>query len=177
MAVMDLYDIREPDELKNMIVKSIVNRDEESLDYKPRVKKRRGVFSYKQFERLIIDYRLTFDDPNVLKVPWEKYFSYTTVNEDTRIDGVFLTPEFISIAFDIPIEIVKDSWKMGETTLKNFFNENSIVVTLNKKIYAERSVNAMHCEESYVYKERYYKFNFDYIEGRSGNFEFNGEEQ
>ena len=177
MSVMDLYDIREPNELKNMIVKSIINRDEENSDYRPRVKKRRGVFSYKQFERLIMNYRLTFDDPNVLKVPWEKYFSYTTVNEDTKIDGVFLTPEFISIAFDIPIEIVKDSWKMGETTLKNFFNENSIVVTLNKKMYAEKSVNAMHCEESYVYKEQYYKFNFDYIEGRSGNFEFNGEEQ
>jgi hypothetical protein len=33
----------------------------------------------------------------------------------------------------------------------------------------------MHCEETFAYKDRQYKFKFNYIEGRSNNFEFNGQ--
>jgi hypothetical protein len=176
-AVMDLYEIKEPNELENILTEHIVNKNNENLDYSPRVKRNKGIFSYQEFERIIIDYRLRYDDPKVLTVPWDKYFSFTQITQETKIDGVYLSPEFISIAFDVPLEMVKDSWKIGESTLKKFLEENSIVDSLNKKIYSKKALNAMHCEQSYIYRDGYYKFNFDYIEGRSGNFEFNGEEQ
>ena len=176
-TVMELYEIKEPNELENILIEHIIDKNTENLDYTPRVKKNKGIFSYQQFERIIIDYRLRYDDPNVLNVPWDKYFSFTNITKETKIDGTYLSPEFISVAFDIPLEIVKDSWVIGESTLKTFLEENSIVAPLNKKIYSTKALNAMHCEQSYIYIDGYYKFNFDYIEGRSGNFEFNGEEQ
>jgi len=176
-TVMELYEIKEPNELENILIEHIIDKNTENLDYTPRVKKNKGIFSYQQFERIIIDYRLRYDDPNVLNVPWDKYFSFTNITKETKIDGTYLSPEFISVAFDIPLEIVKDSWVIGESTLKTFLEENSIVASLNKNIYSTKALNAMHCEQSYIYRDGYYKFNFDYIEGRSGNFEFNGEEQ
>ena len=176
-AVMELYEIKEPNELENILTASIIDKNDQNLEYTPRVKQNKGIFSYQQFERIIVDYRLRYDDPKVLTVPWNKYFSFTKVTKKTQIDGAYLSPEFISVAFDIPLDIVKDSWIIGESTLKSFLQENSIVAPVDKKIYSQKALNAMHCEQSYIYRDGYYKFNFDYIEGRSGNFEFNGEEQ
>jgi len=176
-AVMELYEIKEPNELESILTANIIDKNDQNLDYTPRVKRNKGIFSYQQFERIIIDYRLRYDDPKVLTVPWDKYFSFTKVTKKTQIDGIYLSPEFISVAFDIPLDIVKDSWIIGESTLKSFLQENSIVAPVGKKIYSQKALNAMHCEQSYIYRDGYYKFNFDYIEGRSGNFEFNGEEQ
>ena len=176
-AVMELYEIKEPNELESILTANIIDKNDQNLDYTPRVKQNKGIFSYQQFERIIVDYRLLYDDPKVLTVPWNKYFSFTKVTKKTQIDGAYLSPEFISVAFDIPLDIVKDSWIIGESTLKSFLQENSIVAPVGKKIYSQKALNAMHCEQSYIYRDGYYKFNFDYIEGRSGNFEFNGEEQ
>ena len=176
-AVMELYEIKEPNELESILTAKIIDKNDQNLEYTPRVKQNKGIFSYQQFERIIVDYRLRYDDPKVLTVPWDKYFSFTKVTKKTKIDGAYLSPEFISVAFDIPLDIVKDNWIIGESTLKSFLQENSIVAPVGKKIYSQKALNAMHCEQSYIYKDGYYKFNFDYIEGRSGNFEFNGEEQ
>ena len=108
-------------------------------------------------------------------IPWERYFLFTKQTSKTiKIDGVYLTPEFISVTFDIPLEIVKESWVMGESKLQSFLTENSIFQPIDKKIYSEKALNAMHCEETYAYRDGFYKIKFDYIEGRSGNFEFNG---
>jgi len=176
-AVMELYEIKEPNELENILTRHIKDKHEQNSDYQPRIEKNKGIFSYKEFERIIIDYRLRYDDPSVLTVPWNKYFSFTKITKKTQIDGAYLSAEFISVTFDIPLEMVKDSWIIGESTLKKFLEENSIVASLDKNIYSPKALNAMHCEQSYIYRDGYYKFNFDYIEGRSGNFEFNGEEQ
>ena len=80
----------------------------------------------------------------------------------------------MSVAFDIPIEIVQE-WDRNEETLISFLRNNGISEPINKKIYAKEALNAMHCETTYTYKSRQYGFNFNYIEGRSGNFEFNGQ--
>jgi len=176
-SILDRYDIKEPNELENILISNITKRGDENLDYTSRIEPRKGIFSYQQFERIITDYRLLYDDPKVLDIPWDKYFSFTEVESKTKIDGMYLSAEFISVAFDTPIEIVKESWEIGETTLKSFLKENSIVAPIDKNIYSDKALNAMHCEQSYIYRDGYYKFNFDYIKGRSGNFEFNGEEQ
>ncbi|MBU1667254.1 hypothetical protein KKC13_02480 [bacterium] len=175
--VMERYDIEEPNGLEELLMQAITGKTTENEDYIPRLKPQKGIISKQQFNRVITNYRLRYDDSKILNVPWDRYFTFGKVNEKTKIDGVYLTPEFISVAFDIPIEIVQESWISGESTLASFLRENSIITPVNKKIYANKALNAMHCEQSYAYKDGYYTFNFDYIEGRSGNFEFNGKKQ
>jgi len=175
-VVMEQYSIEEPNKLEQLILQEVSGDSSENQDYTPRLKQQRGIVSQQQFNRVITNYRLLYDDPKVLLVPWELYFSFTKVNPKTKIDGVYLTPEFISIAFEIPIEIVLDSWIVGESTLISFLKDNSIVAPVNKKIYSTKALNAMHCEQTYAYQDGQYRFNFDYIEGRSANFEFNGKE-
>ncbi len=174
--VMEQYSIKEPNELEELIMQEITGERSQNQDYTPRITQQKGIVSQQQFNRVLTNYRLLYDDKKVLLVPWERYFSFTQVYPKTKIDGVYLTTELISIAFDIPIEIVLDSWREGESTLASFLKENSIVAPVNKDIYSTKALNAMHCEQRYAYQDGLYKFNFDYIEGRSANFEFNGKE-
>jgi len=176
-AIMERYDIKEPNSLEELLMQAITGKTTQNEEYTPRLKPQKGIVSKQQFNRVITNYRLRYDDSKVLTIPWDRYFSFGKVTQKTKIDGVYLTPEFISVAFDIPIEIVQESWIAGESTLVSFLKENSIVAPVNKKIYANKALNAMHCEQSYAYRDGYYAFNFDYIEGRSGNFEFNGKKQ
>jgi len=173
--VMERYDVQEPNELERLIMKAVTGGVSQNEDNAPRIRSKRGIVSKSQFFRIVSDYRLRFDDPKVLLVPWERYFSFTKIDKNTKIDGAYLTAEFISVAFEVPIEIVQDSWIIGESTLQSFLAENSIDASLvPKKFFSNKALNAMHCEETYAYRDGFYKINFDYIEGRSGNFEFNG---
>jgi len=173
--VMERHDIQEPNELENLIMKAVTGKVSQNEDNAPRIRSKRGISSKAQFDRIISDYRLRFDDAQVLLVPWERYFSFTKVDKDTKIDGAYLTPEFISVAFEVPIEIVQDSWITGESTLQSFLSENSIDASVvPSKFFSNKALNAMHCEETYAYRDGQYRINFDYINGRSGNFEFNG---
>ncbi len=174
--VMDKYSIEEPTELEQLIMQEITTQRKENENFTPRVNGKKGIVSKEQFDRIIVNYRLLYDDPKVFLVPWERYFTFTEVYPDTKIDGVYLTPEFISVAFDTSIEIVKESWIEGESSLDSFLKENSIIAPIDKNIYSKKALNAMHCEERYAYRDGQYKFNFNYINGRSANFEFNGKE-
>ena len=172
--VMELYDVQEPNELERLIMQAATGKVSQNEDDAPRIRAKKGIVSKRQFYRIISDYRLRFDDPKVLLVPWDRYFSFTKVSKKTKIDGTYLTAEFISVAFEIPIEIVQDSWIFGESTLESFLSQNPGSGMADKNIYSNKALNAMHCEETYAYRDGQYKMNFDYIEGRSGNFEFNG---
>jgi len=176
-AVMEQYAIEEPSELERLVMEEIKGEAFENREHTSRVKHKRGIVSQAQFNRVLVDYRLLYDDPKVFLVPWERYFIFNRVTPQSKIDGVYLTPEFISVAFEIPLDILLDSWKVGESNLVSYLKENSIVAPVNKNIYSTKALNAMHCEETYAYQDGLYKFNFDYIEERSGNFEFNGKEQ
>ena len=173
-SVMELHDVQEPNELERLIMQTVTGKVSQNEDNAPRIRASKGIVSKSQFYRIISDYRLSFDDPKVLSIPWDRYFAFTQVNKQTKIDGAYLTPEFISVAFEVPIEIVQDSWIFGESTLQSFLSENPGSGTYDKNLYSNKALNAMHCEETYAYRDGQYKMNFDYIEGRSGNFEFNG---
>ncbi len=175
-TIMERYEIEDPNKLEELIVQAISAKSLENEDYKPRVSAKKGIVSREQFNRIIINYMFKTDDRRALTVPWEKYFTFTTVDNRTKIDGVYLSAELISVAFDIPIEIVQDDWNPQEMTLVEFLKENGISEPINNKIYSNKALNAMHCETTYTYRKSQYGFNFNYIEGRSGNFEFNGQQ-
>ena len=174
--VMEQYELEDPSQLEELISTAVSGKSLENIDYKPRIKVKKGIVSKEQFNRVISDYLFMSDDIAVLTIPWEKYFTFTTVDNKTKIDGVYLSTEFISVAFEIPIEIVQESWNPQEMTLIEFLQQNGVLEPINKNIYSKEALNAMHCETTYAYKKNQYGFNFNYIEGRSQNFEFNGQQ-
>ena len=173
--VSELYEIEDPNRLEEVLLKAITGKSSTHEDYKPRLEEQKGIVSKQQFYRILTNYALSYDDQKILTIPWDKYFSFIQVNGKNKIDGNYLSPEFISAAFDIPIEIVQDSWIVGESTLTTFLKDNGNLEPINNKIYANKALNAMRCEETFAYKDRQYEFKFNYIEGRSNNFEFNGQ--
>ncbi|HHD82133.1 MAG TPA: hypothetical protein ENK82_04615 [Campylobacterales bacterium] len=172
--VMALYEIEDPSGLEELILEAITGKRVQNLDYEPRLQQQKGIVSRAQFNQILLTYAFMYDDQKALTIPWEKYFSFVPIDNRTKIDGHYLSPEFISMAFDIPIEIVQDGWVMGESTLSTFLQENGIVQAVNNKIYSQKALNSLSCEETFAYKEEQYTYKFNYIEGRSTNFEFNG---
>jgi len=173
MAVMELYEIEDPNSLEKLIFNSVKGVALDDAEYSSRVKPQKGIVSKKQFDNLMTNYFLRHGDAKVLSVPWDKYFTFLKVDKTTQIDGVYMSPQFISAAFDMPLELVQDEWIVGESKLSSFLSENGIIASINKKIYSKKALNAMHCEELYLYQGRQYQFNFNYIKERSSNFEFN----
>jgi hypothetical protein len=179
--LIDLYEIEDPNGLEETLLEAITGVRLKNVDYEPRLKIQKGIVSKQQFYRIITNYAIEYDDPKALSIPWDKYFSFIKVDAKTKIDGAYPSAEFVSAAFDIPIEIVQDGWysdtsiSTGTTvTLASFLRDNNYPVP-NKKIYSTKALNAMHCKQTFAYKERQYGFKFNYIEGRSSNFEFNGQ--
>ena len=179
-SILERYEIEEPNKLEEMILREVNGEDKEE-GYSRRLLKRRGIVSKREFYSILLDYRLRYDDIRVFKIPWENYFVFIDVTPYARIDGTYITAELISIAFDIPLESVKDDWQESvnleedKMTLKEFLTQNGNSEVLDKKLFSEKALNAMFCEERYKYRDRYYSFTFDYSDERSINFEVNGE--
>ncbi|NEW60314.1 hypothetical protein GSY74_03375 [Sulfurovum sp. bin170] len=179
--IIEKYEIAEPNRLEELIFAEIAGTDREDSEYEKRLKEKKGIVSKKQFDRVILNYRLRYDDDKVFKIPWERYFVFVDVAKDATIDGAYITAELISVAFDIPLESVQDVWlvdkEMDEKkmTLVEYLAQNASGEVINKKLFSQKALNAMHCEERYYYRNSYYSFSFDYSKERSTNFEFNGE--
>ena len=177
--ILETFEIKEPSELEQLIFSEISGIKEYSSDFEPRIKSKRGIFSRKQFDRLLLKYRMEHDDINIFKVPWEKFFVFIRLSDTAKIDGEYLSKEVISAAFDISLDVVRDSWitdsKQGKKqTLQLFLSENGASDMPHKKLFSKKGLNAMHCEETYAYRDNHYRFSFDYANERSANFEFYG---
>jgi len=182
--IVDKYNIQDPNGLEELLLQNIKGDVIEEGTYVKRLRREKGIVSKQQFEDIILNYALQYDDIEALKIPWERYFSFLKVNKKTKIDGAYPSSEFVSAAFKIPIEMVKSAWKHDDianeatttTTLSSFLRENGYDKP-NKKLFSKQALNAMHCEQRFTYKDKQYGFKFNYIEGRSSNFEFNGQEK
>lgn len=179
--ILENFEIKEASELEQLIFSELSGIKEYSgySDFEPRLEPKRGIYSRKQFDRILLKYRIKYDDINVFKVPWERFFVFIKLRKTAKIDGEYLSKEVISAAFDIPLDIVNGSWitdsKQGKKqTLKSFLVENGSSETFHKKLFSKQGLNSMHCEETYAYRDNYYRFSFDYENERSANFEFFG---
>jgi hypothetical protein len=182
--IMEKYDIKEPNRLEEYILAEITGKAQEYQEYEERIREKKGIISKKQFDRIILDYRLRYDDEQVFKIPWDKYFIFLDVTKKAIIDSTYVTDELVSMTFDIAIESIKDTRILEndtgtgivkKLTLKALLTESGINETIDKKIFSDKALNSMHCEERYSYRDRFYSFSFDYSDERIANFEFNGE--
>ncbi len=181
-SILEKFDIKEPNRLEELILSNITDIELEDREYSYRLDRAKGIVSKEQFYKILLEYRLQYDDDTVFKIAWDRYFVFVDVTEKALIDGAYVTPEVISIAFDIPLESVKDDWVERSSnideekiTLKKFLTENDMAENFDKKLFSDSGLNAMHCEERFAYRENFYSFSFDYSNERSLNFEFNGE--
>ena len=177
--ILEKFEVKEASELEQLILSEITGIKEYSSDFEPRITPKRGIFSRRQFDRVLLDYRMKYDDVSVFKIPWEKFFVFIKLSKTAKIDGEYLSRELISSAFEISLDIVKDGWitdsKQGDKqTLQVFLSENGASESVDKKLFSDKGLNAMHCEETYSYRDKTYRFSFDYAEERNANFEFYG---
>jgi len=134
--------------------------------------KRFGVFSTSQMNAIKQEYSLKYDDEDIFKIPFERYFSFADIDKNSTIDGVFITPEAISAIYDMPLSLAS-GWKAdGSETLDNFIALNAPTSNVDKRLFSSKAQNALHCEEHFGYRNNTYRFSFNYIEGRVNNFEF-----
>jgi len=180
--IMEKYEIKEPNSLEELILEPINDTTMSHGDIKPRINPKKGIFSKKQFDKILLNYRLKYDDDSVFNIPWDKYFVFKDISKKAKIDGEYITPELVSLILDIPIESVKSEWSINsdlqeseKMTFKKFLEENGNLELFNNKLYSNQALNAMHCEERFFYREKQYSFSFDYSNERNRNFEFNGE--
>jgi len=185
--ILEKYEIEEPNRLEELIFGAITGQIDYEREYEPRLEPKKGIYSKREFDKILLDYRMRYDDDKVFRVPWDKYFVFVDVTKQATIDGEYITPELISAIFDTPLESVKDDWKPKNIssiddidmysepqTLKSYLSDNGIG-GFDKRLFSQKAMNVMHCQERYSYRDRFYGFSFDYSEGRSKNFEFNGE--
>jgi len=185
--ILEKYEIEEPNRLEELIFGAITGQIAYEREYEPRLKPKNGIYSKREFDKILLDYRMRYDDDKVFRVPWDKYFVFVDVTKQATIDGEYITPELISAIFDIPLESVKDDWRPKSIssiddidiysepqTLKSYLSDSGIG-GFDKRLFSKKALNVMHCQERYSYRDRFYGFSFDYSEGRSKNFEFNGE--
>ncbi len=175
--IFEKYEIKEPDALKSRIFNRIDGVEDE--DFERRIVAKSRVISRKEWDKILLDYRLEYNDVNVFRVPWEKYFVFIEVSKAVVIDGEYLSAELIAAAFEIPLDTVKEQWVIdletdSKPTLANFIAENGTGDSIDPKLFSSKGLNAMHCEETYAYRDRHYRFSFDYENERNRNFEFYG---
>jgi hypothetical protein len=182
VEILQLYEIDDATRLEEMILEKVDSQGHQGR-YISRLGKKGNNITKREFKRTLLDYRLKYHDSKVFKIPWERYFIFTDVSQKATIDGMYLTDELISIVFDIPIEIVKDSriverdlekGIVKKLTLKALLEESGNSSVINTRLFSQKALNAMHCEERFEYRNSSYSFSFDYSNERSTNFEFNG---
>ena len=176
--ILEKYEIKEPQELEQRIFSAINNRVEND-DFQPRIIPLNKVLSKERFDRILLNYRLEYDDLNIFNVPWKKYFVFIQVSKSAVVDGEYLSSELLAAAFEIPIDVVQEEWVIDldsrqKPTLATFIAENGMGEVVNNKLFSTKGLNALHCEETYAYRDGHYRFSFNYENERNTNFEFYG---
>jgi type II secretory pathway pseudopilin PulG len=169
------YDLEDRDRLQEMLLEEIGGKKKFVKKEFSRLRQKNGIISYKQFAQIVSRYQLEVDDLKVGRIPWSKYFSFSS--EAKVIDAEYSSSELLSILFDIDLATVKE-WQGSrpKLSLQSFVNENNPgAYTARKKLIAGTGKNFLEesiCTVRYKNAGRQYKFRFDYIHGEAKHFEF-----
>jgi len=163
------YRLKDTERLKSLISDALDSRQVTDFGKEARLKKRKNYLGWVEFKKILDDYRLKEDDPNIYKVNWKHYFAFGEGFKE--IDGNFLSSKLVSIIFGIDEKIVEEDFKSGH--LKAFLQENGADMQLyNSDIFAHKAVVAMECSATYTFGKGNYSLKFKYIDGKVEDFEF-----
>ena len=170
------YSIEDPGRLLELLYKEMGNKDQYSTQNQSRLHQKKGIISYQQFAQIVSRYQFEVDDPEIGRVPWEKYFSFSQRSE--KIDGEYSSPELIAYLFSIDLSSVKE-WAsvLDRTSLETFVNTNGGSYAQRKMLLVGKEfLEETQCSVRYALDDAYYRFTFEYSEGEAKYFEFYGKE-
>jgi len=167
------YDLKDGDRLEEMLIEEIGGKQKFVKKEFSRLRQKNGIISYKQFAQIVSRYQLEVDDLKVGRIPWRKYFSFSS--DAKVIDVEYSSSELLSILFDIDLATVQE-WQgtIPKPSLQSFVNENNPgAYNTRKNIIAGKNfLEESVCTVSYKSTGRQYKFRFEYIYGEAKHFEF-----
>jgi type II secretory pathway pseudopilin PulG len=161
--------LREPETLLRLISEAVDSTYNIEFGKSSRLKRAKKHLGFREFQKILTQYRLKTDDDRVYKISWNLYFSFGQYY--SAIDGNFLSAKLISTIFAIDEQIVQEDFKSGK--LKEFLQNNGADLELyNSSLFAKEPVAAMKCATSYTFGKGSYSFSFKYNNGKVDNFEF-----
>jgi len=182
-AIVQRYDLEDATRLQDMILEAIGKPGERFVQpEQSRLRQKNGIISYQQFEAILQRYQFEADDAKVSRVPWKKLFVFNEIKKDKKgkvirgdkIDGDYLSPELISLFFDIDLATVKEEWKESETKLKTFVQNMGEGDKYSTKLFTKAFLPMTGCEVSYRYGGGGVLFKVGDIQKEVKNFEFYG---
>jgi hypothetical protein len=166
------YNLQDASRLQEMLIAEIDRKDEFTKSVTGRLRQKKGIITYKQFAQIVSRYELEVDDPQVAKVPWQKYFSFSS--NAKVIDAEYSSAELLSLLFDIDVQSVRE-WQgeIEKSSLKTFVQESGGNYKAREKLIAGKNfLEESVCTVSYQSAQRAYSFRFEYIQGEAKHFEF-----
>jgi len=173
-SLVQEYNIADAGRLHELLLEEIGGQRAFVTRAYSRLHQKNAIISYKQFKDILARYQLEVDDENVAKVPWEKYFSFSSAAK--RIDVEYASVELIALLFDLELQVVQE-WDSSTTRgdVKTFVLNNAGNYASRKKILLEDDfLEESTCMVSYLSAGQNYRFAFEYIEGEAKHFEFYG---
>ncbi len=170
------YQIEEPDRLYDMILEEIGGKRKSVQKEQSRLHQKNGIISFKQFSYIVSRYRYEVDDTKVMRVPWQKYFSFS--NTAKKINIEYSSAELIAYLFDIDLSSARE-WvsSLEKSSLQSFVSEYAGVEMYNEKksiLNNSKFLGESECFVSYGLMGGQYRFKFEYIQGEAKHFEFYG---
>ncbi len=170
------YSIEDTGRLLELLYEEMGDKDDYSTKRQSRLHQKKGIISYQQFAEIVSRYQFEVDDPEIGKIPWEKYFSFS--QKSKKIDGDYSSAELIAYLFGIDLSSVKE-WALtpDRTSLETFVRNNGGNYAQRKMLFVGKEfLEETQCSVRYALNEAYYRFTFEYIEGEAKHFEFYGKE-
>ncbi|HIQ47304.1 MAG TPA: hypothetical protein EYH57_06740 [Sulfurovum sp.] len=170
------YSIEDPGRLLELLYEEMGDKDQYSTQNQSRLHQKKGIISYQQFVEIVSRYQFEVDDPEIGRVPWEKYFSFSRKSD--KIDGEYSSPELIAYLFSMDLSTVKEWASVPDrTSLETFVNTNGGSYAQRKMLLVGKEfLEETQCSVRYALDEAYYRFRFEYSEGEAKHFEFYGKE-
>ncbi|MEA1953594.1 MAG: hypothetical protein U9O24_04330 [Campylobacterota bacterium] len=168
------YSLEEPDRLYEMILEEVGGKRKFVQKEQSRLHQKNGIISFKQFTSLLSHYQYEVDDTKVMRVPWEKYFSFSKNAE--KVDVEYSSAELIAYLFEMDLSLTKE-WvsSLEKGSLQNFVNENGGAYESRKNILPGKEfLEEAECFVGYGLADGQYHFKFEYMQGEAKHFEFYG---
>lgn len=168
------YNLEDATRLHEMVFEEIGGKEKFVKKEYSRLRQKNGIISYKQFAHIVSRYQLEADDPQASRVPWKKYFTFSS--NAKVIDAEYSSAELLSLLFDIDVQSIRE-WQssLEKESLESFVKTNGGDYAKRKKIIAGKDfLEESECTVTYKSTDKEYTFRFEYIQGEAKHFEFYG---
>ena len=168
------YDLEDGMRLQEMLLEEITGTESRTQEVYSRFRQKNGIISYQQFAAIVRRYQFEAEDPNVGKIPWKRYFSFS--GSAKVVDAQYSSPELIALLFEIDLQSVQE-WHEdpSRSDLETFITMNGGDYAKRKNILAgETFLEESRCMVSYEIAEKPYRFSFEHVQGEAKYFEFYG---